>query len=188
MTWYDFLLFVHISCAAVWVGGSSVMQFFGLRALATGSADRLVGFLGDIEWIGFRVLLPFSLGAFVAGLALVRNAAFWKIGDDWIVIGLALFALTFLAGLLFFGPEGGRIGKLVEAEGPSSAAVQERIKRLIVLTRIDLVLLFLIIFDMVVKPSFDDGWTIVGALVAAAALSLLLVSVGRGTRAAATAV
>jgi uncharacterized membrane protein len=187
MTWYDFLLFVHISCAAVWVGGSSIMQFFGLRALGAGSAERLASFLGDIEWIGFRVLMPFSLGAFLAGVGLVWNAAFWQIGDDWIVIGLALFALTFLAGLLFFGPEGGRVEKLIEAEGPSSPAVQERIKRLIVLTRIDLVLLFLIIFDMTVKPSFHDGRTILGALLAAAALSLLLVSVGRGPRAVTTA-
>jgi uncharacterized membrane protein len=131
--------------------------------------------MGDIEWIGFRILMPFSLGAFVAGLALVRNAPFWEVGDDWIVIGLALFALTFLAGLLFFGPEGGRIGKLVEAEGPASPVVQERIQRLIVLTRIDLVVLFLIIFDMAVKPSFSDGWTIVGALLGAALLSALLV-------------
>jgi uncharacterized membrane protein len=187
MTWYDFLLFVHISCAAVWVGGASVMQFFGLRALAAGSADRLVGFLNDIEWIGFRILMPFSLGAFAAGLGLVWNAAFWQIGDDWIVIGLALFALTFLAGLLFFGPEGGRIGKLIEVEGPSSPAVQERIRRLIVLTRVDLVVLFLIFFDMTVKPTFDDGWTIVGALLAAAVLAALLVAPASRRPAAVTA-
>jgi uncharacterized membrane protein len=178
MTWYDFFLFVHIACAAVWVGGATIMQFFGLRALAAGSAERLVSFMGDIEWIGFRILMPFSLGAFVAGLVLVRNAPFWVVGDDWIVIGLALFAVTFLAGLLFFGPEGGRIGKLVEAEGPASPVVQERIQRLIVLTRIDLVVLFLIIFDMAVKPSFSDGWTIVGALLGAALLSALLVLPG----------
>jgi hypothetical protein len=92
--------------------------------------------------------------------------------DDWILIGLGLFGLTFLAGLFFFGPEAGRVGKLVAAEGPSSPAVQARIKRLIVLTRIDLVLLF----DMVVKPSFSGGWTILGALAGAAALSALLVA------------
>jgi hypothetical protein len=43
-----------------------------------------------------------------------------------------------------------------------------------VLTRIDLMVLFLIIFDMSVKPSFDDGWTIVGGLAGAAALAALL--------------
>ena len=67
------------------------------------------------------------------------------------------------------------MGKLVAAEGPSSPVVQARIRRLIVLSRIDLVLLFLIVFDMVVKPSFSDGWTIVAALVEAGALAAPLV-------------
>ncbi len=178
MTWYDFLLFLHITGAVVWVGGAAMMQFFGLRTMAAGSGERLAAFAGDLEWIGFKVLMPFSAMAFLAGLGLVWNASFWTIGDDWIVIGLVLFGLTFLAGLLFFGPESGRVGKLVAAEGPSSPVVQARIKRLIVLSRIDLVLLFLIIFDMVVKPSFSDGWTILGALVAAVALSAALVASG----------
>ncbi len=184
MTWYQCLLFLHISGAVGWVGGAAMMQFFGLRTMASGSGERLATFAGDLEWIGFRVLMPFSGLAFFAGLGLVWNAAFWKIDDDWILIGLGLFGLTFLAGLLFFGPEAGRVGKLVAAEGPSSKVVQARIKRLIVLTRIDLVLLFLIIFDMVVKPSFSNGWTIVGALVAAAALSALLVLPQAGSRVA----
>lgn len=175
MTWYDFLLFLHITGAVVWVGGSAMMQFFGLRTVASGSGERLADFAHDLEWIGFRALMPASGLAFLAGLGLVWNATFWTIGDDWIVIGLVLFGVTFLTGLLFFGPEGGRVGKLVAAEGPSSPVVQARIKRLIVLTRIDLVVLFLIIFDMTVKPSFSDGWTIIGAVVVAGALSALLV-------------
>ena len=186
MTWYDLLLFLHITGAVVWVGGGAMMQFFGLRAVGSGSGERLVAFARDLEWIGFRVMMPFSALAFLAGLALVWNAAFWTIGDDWIVIGLVLFGLTFLAGLLFFGPESGRVAKLVAAEGPSSAAVQARIKRLIVLSRIDLVLLFLIIFDMVVKPSFSDGWTIVGGLAAAVALAAVLVASGSRSTAPAT--
>jgi len=33
MSWYEFLLFVHISMAATWVGGGAMLQFFGLRAI-----------------------------------------------------------------------------------------------------------------------------------------------------------
>jgi uncharacterized membrane protein len=186
VTWYDLLLFLHITGAVVWVGGAAMLQFFGLRTMATGSPARLVAFASDLEWIGFKVLMPFSAMAFLAGLGMVWNASFWTIGEDWIVIGLVLFALTFLAGMLFFGPESGRVGKLVAAEGPRSPIVQARIKRLIVLSRIDLVLLFLIIFDMTVKPSFSEGWTILGALAAAVALSAVLV-VPRGRSAAAPA-
>ena len=80
------------------------------------------------------------------------ESEFWGFGDDWIVIGLILFAITFLAGALFFGPESGRLGKLAETEGPTSPVVQARMQRLIALSRADLMLLFLLIFDMAVKP------------------------------------
>lgn len=175
MTWYDLWLFLHISFAVLWVGGGAVVQLFALRALAARSPERLAQFAGDAEWIGGRFLTVFGAGAFLTGIALVVNAEFWDFGDDWIVIGLVLFAVTFVTGAAFLGPEAGRVGKLVAAEGASSPAAQARIRRILLVSRIDLVVLFLIIFDMAVKPSFEDGWTIVGALVVAAALAALLV-------------
>lgn len=176
MSWYQFWKFVHVSFVVTWVGGGLVAQFFALRALASDNAERMAQFAADVRWIGDRVLVGAALGAFLSGLGLVWNAPFWTIGTDWIVIGLILFAVTFLSGAFFFGPEAGRIAKQIEAEGAGSPAVQERIRRLLVLTRVDLVVLFLIIFDMVVKPSFDDGWTIVGALLVALALAMLILS------------
>jgi uncharacterized membrane protein len=171
MTWYEFWLFVHIAAAAIWVGGASMIQFFGLRVLAKNDLRTLAEFAGDVAAISTRVLVPASLTALVTGIALVWNGEFVEIGDDWIVIGLILFAITFLAGAGFFGPESGRIKKQIETEG--ARAAQPRIQRIIVLSRIDLMILFLIIFDMSVKPSFDDGWTILGGLAGAAALAAL---------------
>lgn len=179
MTRYDLLLFLHISFAVLWVGGAAMMQFYGLRAIAARSGERLATFARDTEWIALRVLTPVALGAFLSGLALVWDAEFLGFGEDWIVIGLGLFAVTFLSGLLFFAPESGRVGKVVAAEGVDSPVAQARLTRLIVLSRIDLVVLLLIIFDMAVKPSFSDGWTIAGALIAAAGLSALLFAGGR---------
>lgn len=175
MTRYEFLLFLHIAAATIWVGGGVIVQLYGLRALAARDADRLAAFARDTEWVGSRGLTLASGLAFLLGVALVLDSDFWGFGDDWILISLVLFAITFLAGALFFGPEAGRIGKLIDAEGAQSPAVQARIARILVLTRIDLVVLFLIVFDMVVKPSFSDGWTIVGALVAGIVLAALFV-------------
>jgi uncharacterized membrane protein len=171
VTFYEFLLFVHIACAVIWVGGGAMFQFFGLRVLASGDANRLAEFAGNVEWAGSRVLVPASLGAFLSGLGLVWESEFWGFGDDWIVIGLILFAITFVAGAGFFGPESGRVEKLIDSEG--AVAAQGRVTRLIVLTRIDLMILFLLIFDMSVKPSFDDGWTLLGAVAVAAALAAI---------------
>ena len=152
MTWYELWKFVHVSFAVTWVGGASVTQFYALLALKDGSAARMAQFALDVKWIGDRVLLGAALGAVLSGVGLVWNAPFWTIGTDWITIGLILFAVTFLTGALFFGPEAGRIAKQIEAEGAGSPGAQARIRRLLVLSRIDLVVLFLIIFDMVVKP------------------------------------
>jgi uncharacterized membrane protein len=185
MSWYEFLLFAHISMAVIWVGGSTMMQFFGLRAIKAPDPMRLVQVGQDIEWIGNRVLIPASALAVVTGILLVIDSDFWGFGDDWIVVGLVLFAITFLAGALFFGPESGRLGKLAEAEGPTSPAVQAKLRRLLALSRADLMLLFLIIFDMAVKPQWADAslWI---AVVVFAALAALLVRDGLNTRLAGT--
>ena len=186
MSWYELLLFAHISTAVIWVGGSTMMQFFGLRAIQAADPRRLAEVGGDIEWIGNRVLIPASALAVVTGILLVIDSDFWGFGDDWIVLGLLLFAITFLAGALFFGPESGRLGKLAEAEGPTSPAVQAKLRRLLALSRADLMLLFLIIFDMSVKPEWGDAslWI---AVLAFAALAALLVRDGLNTRLAGAA-
>ena len=168
MTWFTFLLFVHVLMAVIWIGGSLMMQFFGIRASMSGDPRRL-GELGeDIEWIANRVFIPASLLAFASGVLLVIESDFYGFGDDWIVIGLALYATTFLAGVLFLGPESGRIGKLM-AEGSPKAG--PRMLRLIMLARLDLVLLFVMLYDMTVKPDFGDAasilWGLAGAAVAA---------------------
>jgi hypothetical protein len=153
LTRYEFLLFLHIAFAVIWVGGAAMFQFFGLRVLASGDANRLAEFAGNVEWAGSRVLVPAALGACSPGSA-------------WSGIRTSV-----LAGAGFFGPESGRVKKLIDTEG--AAAAQRRVKRLIALTRIDLMILFLLILDMSVKPSFEDGWTLVGAVAVAAALAAL---------------
>jgi uncharacterized membrane protein len=156
LSWYEFLLFFHISMAVIWIGGGAMIQFFALRIMKATDPMRMAEFGQDVEWISTRVFIPASLLAFVSGILLVIESDFWGFGDDWIVIGLILYAITFLAGALLFGPESGRLGKLAQTEGPTAPVVQARMQRLIALTRADLMLLFLIIFDMAVKPAWGD--------------------------------
>jgi uncharacterized membrane protein len=172
MSWYEFLLFAHISMAVIWVGGATMVQFFALRAIRTADPMRMAEFGQDIEWSANRTLVPASGLAFVTGVLLVIDSDFWGFGDDWIVIGLALFAITFLAGILFFGPESGRLGKLAESEGPTSPVFQARLQRMLALTRADLMLLFLLIFDMATKPSWGDLslWVAIAGFAALAAI------------------
>jgi hypothetical protein len=119
-----------------------------------------------------RTFIPASLIAFVSGVLLVVDSDFYGFDDDWIVLGLALYATTFFAGLLFLGPESTRVGKLATEGSPESGP---RTLRLIMLARLDLVLLFLIIYDMTVKPDFGDAASILwGVAGAGAAVALIL--------------
>jgi uncharacterized membrane protein len=186
VTWYEFLLFVHIAMAVIWIGGATMIQFFALRIMKATDPMRMAEFGHDIEWISTRFFIPASLLAVVSGVWMVIDSDFWGFGDDWIVIGLILFATTFLAGALFFGPESGRLGKLAETEGPTAPVVQQKMQRLIALSRADLMLLFLIIFDMATKPQWGDLslWV---ALAGFAILAGILVRNGLNTRLAAAA-
>ncbi|MGH3078574.1 MAG: DUF2269 family protein [Gaiellaceae bacterium] len=171
MSWSEFLLFLHVWVAVIWVGGGLMMHFFGIRTVMSGDPSRMAVLGQDIEWISKRVFIPFSLLAFASGVLLVVDSDFYGFGDDWIVIALVLYATTFLAGLLFMGPESGRVGKLT-AEGSPEAG--PRMLRLLLLSRLDLVLLFLILYDMAVKPSFDDASPILWAVAGAAAAGGLI--------------
>ena len=168
MSWFEGLLFVHIAMAIIWIGGALMMQFFGIRASMSGDPARMAVLGQDIEWIAHRVFTPASLLAFVSGILLVVESDFYGFGDDWIVMGLVLYATTFFAGILFLGPESGRIGAL-----PPGPEVGQRILRLIMLARLDIVLLFLIVYVMTVKPQWDDSALLEGLLAAGLAGGLI---------------
>jgi len=161
VSWSQILLFVHVAMAVAWVGGALMLLILVYRYSQSDDRSRMASFGHDIEWVAQRVFTPASLLAFVTGVWLVVDSDFYGFGDDWIVIGLLLYATTFLAGLLFLGPESKRIGLLAEQGSPEAPP---RILRLTFLARLDVVLLFLIIYVMTVKPEIDSEAMLAGIL------------------------
>ncbi len=151
MSAYELYLFVHIVAAIVWIGGAIMFQILAMRIRAADDAVRMAALAKDIEWVGLRIITPTAFVLLVFGFLLVWEGP-WSLGDTWIWLGLVGFGITFLAGFLFFGPESGRIGKLIDVEGGDSPAVQARISRILNLARLDTLLLVLIVLDMAVKP------------------------------------
>ncbi len=148
---YEILKFVHIAAAIVWIGGAVAIQFFAHLARRSGDAQRMVALTRDVEWIGKRVFTPAALIVVILGFILVWDGP-WTLGMEWVWISLIIFGISFALGVGFFTPESMRIGKMIEAEGAESPAVQARITRILNLIRIDLVLLFAIVYLMVAKP------------------------------------
>lgn len=150
MSTLEALLFAHILFVVTWVGTDVSLQFLALRAMRAGG-QREVDFMADVEWLGTRLLIPSALLVVVFG-ALLVNELGYDFGATWIILGLAGFAFSFVAGAGFLGPESGRIANLAAERGPDDPAVHQRIARVLLVSRIELVILIAIILDMVVKP------------------------------------
>jgi uncharacterized membrane protein len=157
LTWYTFFKSVHVITAVIWVGGAAMIQAYAFRILGTGDGKRQADFAKDTEVIGMRVFIPASLILFLAAIAMMVNLD-WSWSQNWIVLGVIAFGLSFALGAGFIGPESGRIAALIEKEGPYSPAVQARIRRILMISRCELVVLLIVIVNMVVKPVGQNGW------------------------------
>jgi uncharacterized membrane protein len=147
---YEFLLFAHLLFVVTWVGTDIALQVLSLRVLRAGP-ERTVSFTADVEWLGTRLLVPSSLLVILFGVLLASNVGY-DFGQTWITLGFVAFALSFIAGAGFLGPETGRISRLAADRGPEDPDVQARIKRVLLVSRIELIILIAVILDMVVKP------------------------------------
>jgi uncharacterized membrane protein len=153
LTNYTGFKFVHVLAAVVWVGGACVVQVYALLALRTNDPARVAAFAGDTEFVGTRVFIPASLILLVSGIFTVHESGGgWSYSQGWVQFGLAIIVLSIIVGAGYLGPESGRIARATEAHGVASAEVQARIRRIFLVSRIELVLLLCVIFDMVVKP------------------------------------
>ena len=151
MTLYEVLVFVHVLMAVVWVGGDVAIQVLALRATRSTEPARVAAFSADAEWIGLRVFMPASI-LLVAFGVWAGIEGDWDFGQAWISIGFAAFVFSFFLGMAFLGPESGRIKTLVDARGLDDPEVSRRTNRILLFSRIELLILVIAIWAMVTKP------------------------------------
>ncbi|HEU4701152.1 MAG TPA: DUF2269 family protein [Conexibacter sp.] len=149
-TTYQWYLAVHILAAVIWVGGAFVIQVLAIRA-ARPNAALQIGALGrEIEWVGTRFFIPSSLILVIFGFMLAGKGDWdW---DFWLVFALIVWIASFVVGAGFLGPQSRKLGEDVERYGADSPQAMERLQRIFLVSRIELVFLLLIVLDMVLKP------------------------------------
>ena len=143
----------HVVAAVVWVGGDITLTTLGIVFERRGDGETLatLGKLG--AWIGVRVYTPAAFAVFAFGVALIEKGG-WGWGLVWVDLALAGWAVATGVGVLFVGPELGRIDRAATEFGPQSEQVARRVRRLFTVFRFDTALLVLIVFDMTLKPAF----------------------------------
>jgi uncharacterized membrane protein len=150
MTEYELYLTVHVVAAIVWLGSAFCVQLLAFRATRTGDPERQRRVAADSEWLATRVFIPSSLLVLVFGVLLVIEGP-WDFGTTWVTLGLIGYAFSFLVGIVYLSPESGRIDKALAAGAMEEA--QGRIARITLVSRIELVILFLVVVVMTTKPS-----------------------------------
>lgn len=152
---YEVLLYVHIVCAIIWVGGGFFAQLLAIRVARSTDPADLPKFGRHIEFLGTRVFLPASIILFIAGAAMVAQQ--WSFGQVWVSVSMALWLLSALAGSLYIGPRSKKAAELFESEGPGSTAGRATLSRLFLVSRLELISFAIIVGLMVFKPGAGAG-------------------------------
>jgi hypothetical protein len=161
MTRYDLLLFLHISFVTLWVGAGMLFHILGFRADRARNEAAMRQIFDDLVALSTTFFIPVSLLVLVFGILLVAESDVWTFDMLWIDLGFVGFALTFLTGFLWIKPQSERVQKMIVRDGGMSPAAYAAARRMIVFSRLDYVVLYLVIAVMVFKPTGDDTWTLV---------------------------
>ena len=149
---FNALKYVHILAAMTWLGTTIYLQFSATRLAKANDPERMAAFAKDAEYTGTHLIMPATILLLLMGIALVAYSPVYAFTDTWILLAFAGFAATFVTGAFVIGPASGRIGTLIETEGPASPEAQALMRRIFAVTRVDLIVLVLVVADMVFKP------------------------------------
>jgi uncharacterized membrane protein len=147
---YDWLLFIHVVAAMVWVGGLVAFAAFGTRALRSGDRQAVSSFVGSLRAVGPFVLAPASSLVLAVGIWMVIDSSAWGFGQTWIWLALALVAAAVLVGALMLARSALAAERALKAGDDVEAATQ--LRRWSWGIRLILLLLVVATWDMVFKP------------------------------------
>jgi uncharacterized membrane protein len=97
------------------------------------------------------VLAPSTIAVVSLGIGLVLDSNEWNFGQGWILLALALFAAAFLFGAIFQSRATIQVQRAVDSGNSDEAA--RLLRRWTWGMRLILLLLVVITWDMVVKPT-----------------------------------
>jgi uncharacterized membrane protein len=147
---YEWLLFLHIIAAMIWLGGLVLLNVLAALVLRSGERESVARLIGTLRIVGPATLAPSMLGVVVFGIWLVLDSDVWGFSQTWIVLALVLFAAAFLIGAVFQSRTA--IGAQRAAESGDLEEAVRQFTRWAWGMRVILVLLLVIVWDMVFKP------------------------------------
>ena len=88
-TLYDWLLFLHVLAAMVWVGGGVMLAAVAARVLRDPDPAAVGRFTASLRSLGPLVLAPATVAVLGLGIGLVVDRDAWDFGQLWLQRGRA---------------------------------------------------------------------------------------------------
>lgn len=151
----DWLAFVHILTAMVWVGTGVALVVATTRVMAGGDDERVVQFMGNVEFLGNWLVAPSAAAVVGTGIWITAIEEWVGFSQLWIILALIGVGISSVLGMGYFGPEGKRLGRMAAERGASDPELKRRNRRLLLVSRLDILVLVFLTWDMVFKPGLD---------------------------------
>jgi uncharacterized membrane protein len=147
---YELWLFLHLVGTIVWVGGAVVVQAFGALTQRARDPAQTAAFGRNSTWVGTWLFMPASALVLLTGALLTEDGG-WDWGEPFVLIGLVGWVVVAGAVFGYVMPSMKRLGARMAQEGPSPE-LAARVRRVVLVARFFLGLLFVIVLAMIVKP------------------------------------
>jgi uncharacterized membrane protein len=149
-TLYDWLLFLHVLAAMVWVGGGVMLAVIAGRVLRDPDPAAVGRFTGSLRVLGPLVLAPATLAVLGLGIGLVVDTDVWDFGQFWLQLGLGLFAAAVLVGAAWQSRTA--LAATRAAGRDDDAEARRQLRRWARGYRLIVLLLIVAAWDMTTKP------------------------------------
>jgi len=149
-TLYDWLMYLHVLAAMIWVGGLLTIGLLAALVVRSGEPDVIARFVRHLGVIGPVVFAPAMIAVVGFGIWMVVDSDAWDFGQTWIWLALSLFGAAFLIGAVFQSRTAIR-ARHAAAAGDTHEAVRQ-LRRWSWGMRLILLLLLVATWDMVFKP------------------------------------
>jgi uncharacterized membrane protein len=147
---YEWLLFLHVVAAMVWVGGTALTSVLATIVARRQDRRAVEQFVSNLSTVGPLVMAPATLGVVGFGIWLVLDSDAWDFGQTWVWLALVLFAGAFVVGAAFQSRSA--IAARRAADAGDDAEASRQLARWAWGSRAILILLVVAAWDMVFKP------------------------------------
>jgi uncharacterized membrane protein len=150
VTLYDWLLFLHVVAAMVWVGGIVALNVLATQVLRSGGTEAVSRFTDSLRFIGPVMLAPSVVALLAFGIWMVADSEAWDFGQRWVQVGVGLLVVAFVVGAAFQSRSA--LGAQRAASAGDEVEAVRQLRRWSCGMRVILLLLLVGTWDMVVKP------------------------------------